>query len=85
MNIKARLAKLEASIPTLQEKRFVFMTRADFDDAEIIGFKYEESKILRAIDDTFDDFKKKGALFFAENYLEITVFIVQSLYMADTN
>ena len=79
MNIKVRLAKLEASIPTLQEKRFVFMTRAENDNSEIIAFKYKE-EIIRTENETFDDFQSRAEIFFTQNNPDTTTFIIQCLY-----
>ena len=79
MNIKVRLAKLEASIPTLQEKRFVFMTRAENDNSEIIAFKYKE-EITRTENETLDDFQSRSSIFFTQINPEVTIFIIQCLY-----
>lgn len=79
MNIKVRLAKLEASIPTLQEKRFVFMTRAENDNSEIIAFKYKE-EIIRTENETFKDFQSRGETFFSQYNPKTTVFIIQCVY-----
>ena len=79
MNIKNRLEKLEASMPTIQANRFVFMTRTGNDHSEIIACKYKE-EIMREIDETFDDFQSRAEIFFATNNPEITIFIIQCLY-----
>jgi hypothetical protein len=82
MNIKTRLAKLEASLPTIKENSFVFMTVAGNDNSEIIACKYKE-EIMRGIDETFDDFQNRASIFFAENNPELTIFIIQCLYKID--
>ena len=84
MNIKIRLAKLEASVPVIQANRFVFMTRADFDHSKIIACKYKE-EIMREIDETFEDFQSRAEIFFATNNPEITIFIIQCLYKIDAD
>ena len=84
MNIKTRLAKLEASVPVIQANKFVFMTRADFDHSEIIACKYKE-EIMREIDETFDDFQSRASILFATNNPEITIFIIQCLYKIDAD
>lgn len=84
MNIKTRLAKLEASVPVIKENSFVFMTRADFDHSEIIACKYKE-EIMREIDETFDDFQSRASILFATNNPEITIFIIQCLYKIDAD
>ncbi len=82
MNIKARLAKLEASMPAAKENSFVFMTRAGNDNSEIIAFNYRE-KITRTENETFEDFQGRASIFFAENNPELTIFIIQCLYKID--
>ena len=79
MNIKVRLAKLEASIPTLQEKRFIFMTRAENDNSEIIAFKYKE-EIIRTENETFKDFQSRAETFLSQYNPKTTVFIIQCIY-----
>ena len=79
MNIKTRLAKLEASIPVIKENSFVFMTRADFDHSKIIACKYKE-EITRTENETLDDFQSRSSIFFTQINPEVTIFIIQSLY-----
>ena len=84
MNIKTRLAKLEASMPVIQANSFVFMTRADFDHSEIIACKYKE-EITRTENETFEDFQSRASILFATNNPEITIFIIQCLYKIDAD
>ena len=84
MNIKIRLAKLEASVPVIQANRFVFMTRADFDHGKIIACKYK-AEITRTENETFEDFQSRAEIFFATNNPEITIFIIQCLYKIDAD
>ncbi len=82
MNIKTRLEKLEASMPTIQANRFVFMTRTGNSHSEIIACRYKE-EITRTENETFDDFQSRAEIFFAENNPEVTIFIIQCRYSKD--
>lgn len=79
MSIKVRLAKLEASIPILQEKRFIFMTRAEHDNSEIIAFKYKE-EIIRTENETFEDFQSRAETF-SLNIIQRQQFLLSSVFM----
>ena len=79
MNIKDRLAKLEASMLTTQETGFFFMTVTGHDHSEVIAFRYKE-EITRTEKETFEDFQSRAEIFFAQNNPEVTIFIIQCLY-----
>ena len=66
-NLKNRLVMLESRIPNTQQNKLVFFTVTGRDKAEIIGFKCGELKILRVIDESFDDLKDRAEIFFVEN------------------
>lgn len=66
-NLKNRLIMLESRIPRTQQNKLVFFTVTGRDKAEIIAFQCREVKILRMIDESFDDFKSRAEVFFIEN------------------
>jgi hypothetical protein len=82
MNIKDRLAKLEASVMATQETGFFFMTRTGYDHSEVIAFRYKVD-ITRTENETFIDFQSRAEIFFTQNYPEARVFIIQCLYNID--
>ena len=84
MNIKGRLEKLEAAVPTLQPQRFIFFTRAGHINDEITGFKYDGMEILRIAGEVFDDFKVRAEFFLAENNPTQMNFFIQSIYKAES-
>jgi len=53
---------------------------ADFDDAEIIGFRNQQAEILRQINENFDDFKSLASIFYTGINPQATVFFVRSIY-----
>ncbi len=48
---------------------------ADFDDAEIIGFRNQQAEILRQINENFDDFKSRASIFYTGINPQATVFL----------
>ena len=83
MNIKDRLAKLEASIPAIKENHFVFTTRAGSDNSQITGFKYKDSNIVRVVGEEMESVKDRAAVFFAENNPDQSTFFIQAVYGVD--
>ena len=53
---------------------------ADFDDAEIIGFRNQQAEILRQINENFDDFKSRASIFYTGINPQAAVFFVRSIY-----
>ena len=87
MNLKNRLIMLENRLPVMQVKRFIFTTVTGWDNSEIIGFKCKESKILRVIDESFDELKSRAEIFFDENNDDPRnrIYFIQSLYSANVS
>ena len=87
MNLKNRLIMLESRLPVIQVTRFIFTTVTGWDDSEIIGLKYKESKILRVIGESFDELKSRAEIFFDENNDDPRnrIYFIQSLYSANVS
>ncbi|WP_432741746.1 hypothetical protein ABXJ76_15590 [Methylobacter sp. G7] len=80
MGLHARLSRLEYLVPPAQENRYIFTTRAGFDNSQITGFKYKELDVARAVGESLEILKDRAAVLFAENNPAQDNFFIQSLY-----